>query len=170
MAFGNGDAQLSGTLWLPGRVDPCPVAVVFHSASDPLRTAPLYRHLVDLLPHLGIGVFLYDRRSSGQSTGPSANGSFECLATDGIAARLALEKIHSVDPTQIGYWGLSQGGWLAAIAANADPKCAFAISVSAPLVKADVQMRFAVSNILRVHGCGETAVDLADVARQAVDS
>ena len=40
----------------------------------------------------------------------------------------------SIDASRIGYWGLSQGGWLAASAAQRDPKAAFAISVSAPLV------------------------------------
>jgi pimeloyl-ACP methyl ester carboxylesterase len=142
---------------------------VFHGAADPLRTAPLYRHLIEMLPSLGVGVFVYDRRGSGASTGPSAAGSYTVLADDGIAARNLLATRPGVDPRRIGYWGLSQGGWLAALAAQRDPSCAFAISVSAPMAPADVQMRFAVANILRIHGYDDGAIKMAVDARAAVD-
>jgi dienelactone hydrolase len=169
LKFTSGDATLSGTLWLPARGGPSPVVVVYHGASDPLRAASLYRHLIEMLPPLGIGVFVYDRRDSGLSTGPSANGSYTQLADDGIAARHMLEHEAGVDHRRIGYWGLSQGGWLAALAAERDPRCAFAISISAPMVTADVQMRFAVANILRIRGYDQTAIDAALDARRGVD-
>jgi hypothetical protein len=167
--FTSGEALLSGTLWLPAGVKRSPVVVVYHSASDSLRSAPLYRHLVEMLPPMGIGVFVFDRRGSGQSTGPSANGSFDLLAADGVAARRALEKLSAVDARRIGYWGLSQGGWLAALAANMDRHSAFAISISAPMVTADAQMRFAVANILRIRGYDQVAIDQAVDARLGVD-
>jgi pimeloyl-ACP methyl ester carboxylesterase len=122
-----------------------------------------------MLPPLGICVFVYDRRGSGSSTGPSAGGSYVTLADDGVAARRAVEKLRTVDPRRIGYWGLSQGGWLAALAAERGPGCAFAISISAPMATADVQMRFAVANILRIRGYDQRAIDLAVDARLAVD-
>lgn len=169
VAFNNAGAQLRGTLILPPGQARSPVVVVYHSASDALEAAPLYRHLVEMLPTLGIGVFTFDRRGSGRSSGPSAAGSFVTLADDGIAARRALAALPGVDPRAIGYWGLSQGGWLAALAAQRDPDCAFAISVSAPMVTADVQMRFAVANILRIRGFDQEAIDQAVGARLAVD-
>ena len=159
LTFFNGKARLSGTLWLPDNERANPVIVVYHGASDPLRTSSLYKHLIEMFPPLGIGVFVYDRRGSGDSSGPSAGGSFELLADDGIAARRMLEKQPGVDSNRIGYWGLSQGGWLAALAAKRDPRCAFAIAISAPMVTADVQMRFAVANILRIHGYGQSVID-----------
>lgn len=169
VSFASGAARLSGTLYLPASRTRSPVVVVYHGASDALRTAPLYSHLVQMLPPLGIGVFVYDRRGSGSSTGPSAGGSYAMLADDGIAARRALSKLPSVDPQRVGYWGLSQGGWLAALAAERDPDCAFAISISAPMATADVQMRFAVANILRIRGYDQRAINLAVGARLAVD-
>ena len=165
----SGNARLSGTLYMPRSSTPRPVVVVFHGAADPLRAAPLYRHLIAMLPPLGIGVFVYDRRGSGRSTGPSAAGSYAMLADDGIAARRYLATRPGVDPRRIGFWGLSQGGWLAALGAQRDPACAFAISVSAPMVPADVQMRFAVANILRIRGYDDAAIGMADAARAAVD-
>lgn len=169
LSFRNGRAQLQGTLYLPPGRSKSPVVIAFHGASDPLRTAPLYRHLTELLPPLGIGIFLFDRRGSGASTGPAAGGSFELLAGDGVAARRMLERARGVDASAIGYWGLSQGGWLAALAAAADPRAAFAISVSAPVVPADMQMRFAAANILRIRGFSETDVAAGVAARQVVD-
>jgi dipeptidyl aminopeptidase/acylaminoacyl peptidase len=64
------------------------------------------------------------------------------LADDAIAGQHALAKVPRVDPTRIGFWGLSQGGWLAALAAGHSADSAFAISVSAPLVTANEQMQF----------------------------
>lgn len=169
LTFFNDKARLSGTLWLPDNDRANPVIVVYHGASDPLRTSSLYKHLIEMFPPLGIGVFVYDRRGSGDSSGPSAGGSFELLADDGIAARRMLEKQPGVDPNRIGYWGLSQGGWLAALAAKRDPRCAFAIAISAPMVTADVQMRFAVANILRIRGYSQSVIDQAVNARRGVD-
>ena len=169
LTFVSGKARLSGTLWLPDNDRANPVIVVYQGASDPLRTAPLYKHLIEMFPPIGIGVFVYDRRGTGSSSGPSADGSFELLADDGIAARRMLEKQPGVDPKRIGYWGLSQGGWLAALAAKRDPQCAFAIAISAPMVTADVQMRFAVANILRIRGYSQSVIDQAVNARRGVD-
>ena len=61
-------------------------------------------------------------------------------------------KLSRIDPTKIGFGGLSQGGWLAVLAAGRSLDAAFAISVSAPLVTADEQMQFATSNLLAIRG------------------
>lgn len=169
VSFESGDARLSGTLYLPARRGRWPVVVVYHSANDSLRDAPLYSHLIRMLPPVGVGVFVFDRRGSGRSSGPPPDGSFEGLADDGIAASRILARMPGVDPRKIGYWGLSQGGWLAALAAKRDPNCAFSISISAPMVTADKQMLFAVGNILRIRGYDESTIDTALDARLAVD-
>ena len=77
--FSNGSIQLSGTLYSPKVSGRVPAVVVFHAASCPTRDLPLYQHLTQMLPPLGIAVFVYDRRGSGKSTG--------VLADDGIAAQ-----------------------------------------------------------------------------------
>jgi dienelactone hydrolase len=63
-----------------------------------------------------------------------------------------LSKIARIDPNKIGFWGLSQGGWLAVLAAAGSPNPAFAVSVSAPLVSPEEQMQFAMSNLMKIHG------------------
>ncbi len=115
---------------------------------------------------MGIAVLLYDRRGAGQSSGKN-DVSYETLADDGIAGARAIARISAIDPRRIGYWGLSQGGWLAVFAAERDPNAAFAVSVSAPLVTPEQQMEFAMANRLSVNGYSQADVDAMLAARKA---
>jgi dienelactone hydrolase len=150
--FSNANANLVGTVYFPKSGDRMPAVVVLHEASSATREDAVYRHLRDGLPALGFAVLIYDRRGSGQSSGDARSVDYETLADDAIAAQGALAKLPRIDPTRIGFWGLSQGGWLAVLAAGRSRNAAFAISVSAPLVTADQQMQFAMSNLLTVRG------------------
>jgi len=167
--FDDGPVHLSGTLYFPHGMHKVPAVVVFHGASSPTRELPLYRHLKEMLPPLGIAVFVFDRRGNGESSAGKENHNFDLLSDDGVAARRMLAQDPRIDAGRIGYWGLSQGGWLALLAASKDPQAAFAISVSAPISTPDVQMNVAVANILRVNGYGQKEVDQAVGARRAID-
>jgi pimeloyl-ACP methyl ester carboxylesterase len=156
--FSNGQTHLAGTVYLPETGDHLPGVVVLHHAGLATREAALYRHLREGLPALGFAVLVFDRRGSGQSSGDFASADFETLADDAIAGQRALAKIPRIDQTRIGFWGLSQGGWLAVLAAGRSTNSAFAVSVSAPLVTADEQMQFATSNLLAVRGYSESDV------------
>jgi uncharacterized protein len=167
--FDNGPVRLSGTLYAPKSARRIPALIAFHGASEPTREFPLYRHLSEMLPPLGIAVFIYDRRGTGKSGGKPANGDYEALAEDGIAAQRLLASDPRIDPKRIGFWGLSQGGWLSLLAASRSFDAAFAISISAPMTTPDVQMNFAVANILRIKGYSEDDIQTAIAARKAVD-
>jgi uncharacterized protein len=167
--FSNGAVALSGTLYLPSNARNLPTVIVFHSASAATRDLALYRHLKQMLPPLGIAVFVYDRRGSGKSGRGGAPGDYQALADDGIAAQRMLAQDPRLDPKRIGFWGLSQGGWLSLLAASRSPEAAFAISVSAPMTTPEVQMNFAVANILRISGYAPADIDAALAVRRAVD-
>ncbi|MCL6741108.1 lysophospholipase [Sphingomonas sp. RB56-2] len=167
--FENGGTKLAGTLVLPKMPGKVPVAVILHGASSPLRSEVLYDHLKRMLPALGIAVFSYDRRGTGRSGGVARGNDYELLADDGIAAARMLAQDPRIDANRIGFWGLSQGGWLSLLAASKYGPTAFAISVSAPMVTPDAQMNFAVANIMRIKGFGQADIDLAIAARTAVD-
>ncbi len=170
IVFENRGARLSGTLFVPQGTRPRAVVIALHGAQAPLRTMPLYRHLTEVMPRLGIAVFLYDRRGSGASTsGGAAPGNFDLLAEDAVAAFVRLRRERDIDPARIGFWGLSQGGWLTIMAAKKEQRAAFAIAVSGPMTSADVQMNFAVANILRIQGKPQAVIDRAVGARTAVD-
>ncbi len=167
--FQNGDVYLCGTLYLPSSSKPLPAVIALHSASSATQDLPLYRHLKDLLPALGYAVFIYDRRGSGKSTGKRTGIDFNTLADDGLAALQMLASDKRIDARKIGFWGLSQGGWLSVLAASRSRQVAFAISISAPLTRPDVQMNFAVGNILRVKGFRDEDIKAAIRTRTFVD-
>jgi pimeloyl-ACP methyl ester carboxylesterase len=171
VAFVSNGARLSGTLFFASGSLHRTTVVVLHGASSPSSKLPLYRHLEEILAPLGINVFVFDRRGSGASEGGSEGShDFEILAEDGRAAARALGLDVHVDPERTGYWGISQGGWLALLAASKDDKAAFAIAISAPMTTPDVQMNFAVANILRIHEYPDSVIEQAVNARKAVDS
>jgi dienelactone hydrolase len=165
--FRHAGAVLRGTLYRPQSAKPLPAVVVLHGAEVGTADAALYRHLREGLPAIGIAVLVFDRRGSGKSTGSLNDVSYELLADDAIAGARALSKLPQIDAARIGYWGLSQGGWLSVLAAKRDPKAAFAVAVSAPLVTPETQMEFAMSNKLRILGYSATDVDAMIAARKA---
>lgn len=170
ITFANRGATLSGTLFYPADGRAHATVIALHGAGVPLRTDPLYRHLTEIMPRLGMAVFLYDRRGSGASdSGGAAPGNFDLLADDAVAAFAKLRREQGIDPARIGFWGLSQGGWLTLLAAAKEQRAAFAVAVSAPMAAADVQMNFAVSNILRIRGQPQAVIDRAVRARTIVD-
>jgi uncharacterized protein len=157
--FTNGGVHLAGTVYLPkAGGDHLPAVVALHGASDSTRTAALYQHLRKGLPAMGIAVLIYDRRGSGDSSGTLKGVDYESLADDAIAGQNALTKLPRIDSKKIGFWGLSQGGWLAVLAAGRSKNASFAISVSAPLVTPEQQMKFATTNLLTVRGYSEENV------------
>ncbi|HZW93260.1 MAG TPA: alpha/beta fold hydrolase [Candidatus Eremiobacteraceae bacterium] len=156
--FSNAGANLVGTVYLPSTGNHLPAVVILHSAGATTRESALYRHLSEGLPALGFVVLIYDRRGSGQSSGNLQGVDYETLADDGVAGQHALAKLPRIDPAKIGFWGLSQGGWLAVLAAGRSRDAAFAISISAPLVTADEQMQFATSNLLTVRSYSQEDV------------
>jgi pimeloyl-ACP methyl ester carboxylesterase len=167
--FRNGDATLSGTLHLPRGGKALAAVVVTHTASKALRDEPLYRHLTEMLPPLGVAVLTYDRRGSGQSTGKLADSDYAMLADDAIAAVRMLKADPRIDPRRIGVWGLSQGGWLSLLAASRSPDVRFVVSISAPVVTPDVQMMFRSDSSLRINGYSDADVAQMRATRQAVD-
>jgi hypothetical protein len=167
--FASGDTELSGTLHLPQSDTPVPAIVVTHSASSPLGSASLYDHLKIMLPALGIAVFVYDRRGSGESGARTAGGDFTILADDANAAARSLKADPRIDPRRIGTWGLSQGGWISSLAASRSSDLALVIAVSAPVVTADVQMIFSSTNHLRANGYSQGEIDQMVATRKAVD-
>lgn len=168
--FTSGGVELGGTLYLPRGRKPVAAIVVTHSASSPLGDASLYAHLKVMLPALGIAVFTYDRRGSGQSGTKTAGGDYAVLADDAIAAVRSLKSDPRIDPRRIGTWGLSQGGWISPLAASRSPDIAFVVAVSAPVVTADVQMLFSSTNHLRANGHSQAEIDEMTATRNAVDS
>ena len=109
VVFHNGTAKLAGTLILPSSPSKHPAVVFLHGSGDVPRQS--YFGLGYLLASQGIAVLKYDKRGTGSSTGKWL--TYEDLADDAIAGARLLETRDEIDKTQIGFWGLSEGGWIA---------------------------------------------------------
>lgn len=125
--FNNGAVQLAGTLVAPVTGDRHPAMVMVGGSGPSDRS-----HLLEIAEGFareGLAVLAYDKRGTGHSTGNWVTGSLEDLADDATAAFHALAAQPEVDSRTIGYWGISQGGWVVPLTAGRSP-AAFAIIVS----------------------------------------
>jgi pimeloyl-ACP methyl ester carboxylesterase len=128
VTFKNGDVTLAGTLLIPGSKGKHPALVFTHGGGPQLRES--YWGFGYLLAARGFVVLFYDKRGVGKSTGNWGEASFEDLADDAVAGAKFLQARTDVAANQIGFFGQSQGGWIAPLAASRFPDAAFAIALS----------------------------------------
>jgi uncharacterized protein len=128
VTFKNGDVTLAGTLVTPPTKGKHPALVFTHGGGAQLRE--VMWGLGYLYAARGFVVLSYDKRGVGKSTGNWREVGFEDLADDAVAAAKFLQARADINPKQIGFWGLSQGGWIAPLAASRFPDAAFAIALS----------------------------------------
>jgi pimeloyl-ACP methyl ester carboxylesterase len=128
VTFKNGDVTLAGTLVTPPSKGKHPAVVYTHGGGPALRE--VYWGLGYFYAARGFVVLSYDKRGVGKSTGNWRAATFEQLADDAVAAAKFLQTRSEVNPRQIGFWGLSQGGWIAPLAASRFADAAFAIALS----------------------------------------
>jgi alpha-beta hydrolase superfamily lysophospholipase len=80
----------------------------------------------------GIASVIYDKRGVGESEGSIYTSSFDDLADD--AVKVANYIAANFTDSTIGFWGHSQGGWIAPHAATLFSKAAFVITSAGPMV------------------------------------
>lgn len=116
--FQGSGVTLAGRLTLPPGQTRVPIVVLIHGAErdSALQGYSLQRELASQ----GIGVFAYDKRGTGQSTGRYSQ-SYLTLATDAILAMREARRLAGDRAGRIGYQGGSQGGWVAPLAARIEP-------------------------------------------------
>jgi pimeloyl-ACP methyl ester carboxylesterase len=155
-----GDATLMGSYSQAGTT----AVVAVHGAGEGKRDWYLYRHLHEVLPATGIGVLTFDRRGEGESTGEPSRGQFVVQADDALAFAQAL------GVERVGLWGISQGGWVAPLAAVRSERVAFLVLLASTGVTPAEQMRYAVAEQMRRAGFGPDAVARAlELRRRAED-
>ncbi|MFL6777548.1 MAG: alpha/beta hydrolase family protein, partial [Sphingomicrobium sp.] len=94
-----------------------PLVVMVHGSE---RTSPRASAYPYILASLGLNVFIYDKRGTGQSEGEYTQ-NFELLADDAGAALTEARKLAAGRFSRAGYYGGSQGGWIAPLAAMRSP-------------------------------------------------
>lgn len=148
MTFTNGDVRLGGTLCLPDAKGPYPTLLFIHGSGPGSRDE--LRFIADFYLVHGFATMVYDKRTNWMAS------SFSDLADDALAAVRVLKM--RPDLRQVGLWGVSQGGWLVALAASRSPDVAFIINESGPGITPEEQMQFMVRTKLQVAGFDATAM------------
>lgn len=111
--FDGVDGKRAGRLVLPAGGVASAIVVSVHGSES--WSGRVGERLQILLPAFGIGVFAYDKRGTGESDGKYTQ-DFDILAGDAARARAEARRLYGGD-VPIGYWGGSQGGWVAPLAA-----------------------------------------------------
>ena len=162
IAFRNGDILLSGRLTQPVTASPYPATVMIHGSGPVPRQE--FQPLAEFFASIGIAVLTYDKRGVGDSTGQWQSASYQALAEDALAGVRYLQSRADINATEIGMWGISQGGWLVLLAASLSKDVKFIIPVSGPGVNPIEQEIWRVEHMLKADGFSssdiETAVNL----------
>jgi uncharacterized protein len=156
--FNNGDVKLAGTLLMPPPGPARHPAIVFTHGGGP-AVRELFWGLGYLFAARGFAVLTYDKRGAGHSTGNWREASFEDLADDAVAGAKFLASRPNVAAPQIGFWGLSQGGWIAPLAASRLSTSAFAIAISGGGLSPAEQELFDSSYELRKAGFAQREIE-----------
>lgn len=114
-SFVSHGARLVGRLTMPPGDGSAPIVVLLHGSER--DSAREFDALQRLLPAMGIGAFVYDKRGTGASEGTYTQ-DFWLLADDAVAALGEARRLAGSRAGRIGFQGPSQGGWVAPIAAS----------------------------------------------------
>ena len=128
VTFRSGSVELRGTLLLPAMTGRHPAVVFLHGSGPATRAGA--RRYAEEFARIGVASLLFDKRGSGSSTGSWITSSLDDLAADALAAVNYLKTQEEVDAGRIGFWGVSQAGWVATLAASQSQDVAFMILIS----------------------------------------
>jgi pimeloyl-ACP methyl ester carboxylesterase len=156
--FTSAATTLAGELMEPlWRTGPIPLVVMVHGSE---RTPAIGNQYAYALAAQGIAVFVYDKRGTGASQGEYTQ-NFELLADDATAALMQARHLMKGRFTRAGYFGGSQGGWVAPLAATRSPADFVAVGfglVASPIEEDHQQMRLEAQAL----GLGAEATTLLD--------
>ena len=152
ISFNNGGLQLAGMLFVPEGEGPFPTAVIIHGSGTSYRDNKWYLSVTQHLLENGIAVLLPDKRGSEKSEGEWRGASFEDLAGDALAAIEYLKTQDHFEYSSIGLIGMSQGGWIAPLAASKSEDISFVVSMSGAFVTTDEQLLYEETNSIQQMG------------------
>jgi len=130
--FQSGGFELVGDLAVPDGPGPHPAVIIVHGDGPQTRSStPGTGQILSIFGDAGFAVFAWDKPGSGASTGEFEEGQTlrqrARILADAIAV---LEEHPDVDAERIGFWGISQAGWVMPLALELTDNVAFMIVVS----------------------------------------
>jgi len=157
VSFTNGDVTLAGTVFSPKAPGPHAAIMMMPGSGDSPRWQ-LERY-ADFFARQGLVALVFDKRGCGASTGNWREVGFDALAQDGLAGLKLLQQRKDVDPKRMGFWGISQAGWIMPLAASMSPEVSFIIVTSGATVDVETEGKF--DYIVRLRDAGVSPEDIA---------
>lgn len=139
------DAQISVPVGLD---EPAPAVVFVHGAGTG-KFAQAFVEQARALAAAGIVAMVPDKRLDTYTT---RHRDYVQMAADYESSVELLREHADVDPDRVGVYAESEGGWIAPVMAAQDPRIAFVVLVSSPVVPPREQAAFAVDSYLRNTG------------------
>lgn len=134
--------KLAGLLMLPEGPGPFPVVVFIHGSGPSYRNSVWYITVAKYLVNNGIAVVLPDKRGCEKSEGEWIGADFNHLASDVLSAVEYVKKQDVFSESRIGILGMSQGGWIAPVAASQSDDIDFVATMSGATVTTDEQLEY----------------------------
>jgi pimeloyl-ACP methyl ester carboxylesterase len=134
--------QLAGTLTVPEGAGPFPAVLLITGSGQQDRDETVFGHkpflvLADALSRRGVAVLRVDDRGMGGSTGPAATATSADFAVDAGASFAFLGTRPEIARDRVGLIGHSEGGTIAPLVAQADPRVAFIVMIAGPAVSGE---------------------------------
>lgn len=149
--------KLGASLFIPSCDIPCPGVVFLHGSGPQPRDSS--RFAAQSLAKQGIASVIFDKRGVSESAGELAGVTFDDLAADGIA--IAEYLLSQSNVSKVGFFGHSQGGWIAPLAGSKWPKAAFVITSAGPAVSPSREAQWDVVRRMRLAGDDKATIDEA---------
>ena len=134
--------KLAGMLMVPEGTGPFPTVVIIQGSGPSFRDNGWYLSIVKHLQDNGIAVVIPDKRGCEKSEGEWIGASFDELANDAISAIAFVKTQDHFEYAYIGLVGMSQGGWIAPVAATKSEDVSFIASLSGATVSAEEQLLY----------------------------
>jgi pimeloyl-ACP methyl ester carboxylesterase len=160
--FRSGSLIIRGTLLSPRFRNKDPGVVLVHGSGETSRKSMMVYAWI--FASRGYAALAYDKRGVGQSDGKANEWrefSIDDLASDASAGYFFLQSLSNVNSGRVGFFGVSQGGWVVALAASRLNTPAFLIMASASLSTVAEDRIYGREAQIRHAGYGEDAVDHA---------
>ena len=145
--IGSGGVRLHGSVVAPTATGGRLPGMVMVPGSGPGKREEL-RAAADAFAQRGIVTLIYDKRTTGYSM---FQRDYSVLADDAVASVQVLRVRADVDPTRVGIWGLSEGAWVAPLAATRSADVAFLMTVGAVGVTPARQTAWSYGEFLHHH-------------------
>jgi pimeloyl-ACP methyl ester carboxylesterase len=164
MSFTYRESTLAGTLHLPQGSGRSPAIVMVPGSGDSNRDADdFFPPIRNAFLEQGVAVLSWDKPGVGESNGDWRRQTILQRAEETSKAITWLRQHPSIDPSQVGFWGQSQGGWIGPMVAANDPDLWLLIIHSGTGVTVEEQDFAGLEQTMRRAGASDDEIALGRV-------